>query len=94
MKVDEDGNIRGFWTWGSGSSNYDSCQAVSYDESMNEVVYLLQATSSTLRPDLTSSYSAASTKRDLVMIRMTDSGNFMGAININFQRSAIDFYVG
>lgn len=51
MKMSNNGQIQFLDVWANSKIDQrDTCRAVSYDEKKNEVVYMLEVTSNTLRP--------------------------------------------
>jgi len=96
FKMDDSGDISLLYTFGdstSGTQN-DACKAVTYDSSNQEIVFALEATSPSLRPNFKeySDYSAANT--DVTIIRMESGGNLVGAYNINFYDASISIGIG
>jgi len=93
FKMDDDGDILYFYQWGDGTKK-DTCKSITYDETKKEVVLLLEVTSSTLRPDF-AKYSAYSEENsDILIVRMSESGQPRFAHNINMDIAAISFGIG
>ena len=96
MKMSTSGYIDFLHLWGTQTNvqNRDTCRAVSYDSSRNEVVYMLETTSSELRPDYSrySKYSAANS--DALIITMSPGGRFIDGFNMNFDTASISFGIG
>jgi hypothetical protein len=69
------------------------CKAVTYDDRRKEVVLLLEVTSPSLRPDYNRYSSSSGDNKDLLIIRMSESGSLRQAININFEKASISFSI-
>jgi len=69
MKVTKNGEITFLRLWGD---NYgkDKCKAVSFDTLKYEVVFLLETTSPSLRPDFSRYASYSANDADILMIVM------------------------
>ena len=99
MKVDERGKVSFLYVWnqrlpGATFTQMDMCKQVSYDSYRKELVFLLEVTSSSLRPSY-SAYSAASAaNKDILIVTMKESGQFMKGININMDTSSVSMILG
>ena len=91
FKFDDSGSIKLNYQWGDGSTNEDTCKSVRYDKVRKELVLLLEVTSPSLRPDYNTYSAESGSNKDLLIVRMSESGVFRSAININFERAGISF---
>ena len=93
MKFDKSGKISYLYQWGEGkataNSTTDACKAITYDRESKEIIMLLEASSSTLRPDYESTKSTSGAATDIVIIRMKANGEILGGHNINMYDSGI-----
>lgn len=96
MKMSTEGYVQFLHVWGTMTNvqNTDTCRAVSYDEQRSEVVFLMETTSSELRPDYSkySKYSGANA--DALIVTMSPGGRFKNGFNINFNTASISFGIG
>lgn len=93
MKVSTDGDLQFVQVWGE-SGNYDSCRAVSFDENRREVVFMLQTTSPSLRPDYSRYSKYSGSNSDILIITMKESGQLMSGFNINMDTASVSLNVG
>jgi len=95
MKMSTDGELQFVHVWANAKiDSRDTCRAAAYDESREEIVYLFEVTSSTLRPNYNQYQKASGQNSDLLIVRMSPGGTFGKAVNVNYEGAAIDFIVG
>ena len=95
MKVSEDLEVQFLPLWGTqGADNKDVCRAVTFDEQKKEVAFMLEVTSSTLRPDYSRYQRYSSSNTDVLIITMRESGSITGGYNINMDTAAVSIGVG
>jgi hypothetical protein len=95
MKLSNSGEIQFLDVWASAKVDQrDTCRAVSYDETNDEVVYMLEITSNTLRPSYNSVYRYSASNADAVIVTMRPGGQFLKGININYNTASISLYIG
>jgi len=95
MKMNVGGVVQFIHQWGGDSAtNRDVCRAVSYDSVRNEVLYMLETTSPSLRPDYDrySRYSKDNT--DILIISMRPGGDFVSGYNLNYDTASVSMGVG
>jgi hypothetical protein len=92
-RFDDNGVPKLFYRWGDGSTNKDTCQSIRYDRVRKELVMLLEVTSPSLRPDYNTYSSESGNNKDLLIVRMSESGVFRSATNINFERAGASFFL-
>jgi hypothetical protein len=96
LKMSTNGDVQALHVWGDAAAvtNRDTCRAVAYDSTRGEVVFMLETTSSVLRPDYErySRYSASDA--DILMVVMRPSGAFVTAFNINMDTASVSLGVG
>lgn len=69
------------------------CRAVTYDESSNQIVLLLEVVSQELRPNFDSIVDYSYLNADLLIVLMETDGKIKEAVNMNFDTAAITFGV-
>jgi len=95
MKMSTDGELQFVHVWASASVDQkDVCRSAAYDESREEIVFLMEVTSSTLRPNYNQYAKYSSAYKDLLIVRMSPGGTFNKAMNINYEGAAVDFLLG
>ena len=74
--------------------NNDACKSVSFDRANRAVVFMLEVTSPSLRPDYSkySRFSAQNT--DILIISMRESGQFVSGFNINMDTASVSLMLG
>jgi hypothetical protein len=93
FKMDTEGVVQFMYVWGESLGN-DLCRAVSYDESNQEAVYMLEVTSKSLRPDYDRYKYYSANNYDLLIVKITDSGTITSGLNINMDDASISLGVG
>ena len=97
MKIDKSGKIKYLYQWGDGTttsnSSTDVCKAITYDRESKEIIMLLEASSSSLRPDYETTKSTSGAATDIVIIRMRTNGEILGGYNINMHDSGISMQI-
>lgn len=96
FQMDDEGDVTVLYAFGDrvSGTQHDVCRAVAYDDANQEILFALEATSPSLRPEYDdyAQYSAANT--DVTIIRMKSGGKLAGAYNINFYDASISIGIG
>lgn len=97
FQMSTDGDVSILYAFGDATktkNESDVCRAAAYDERKEEVVFALEVTSKSLRPNLRDYSKYASSNTDVTIIRMKPGGKLVGAHNINFYTAGISIGVG
>jgi hypothetical protein len=95
MKMSTDGQISFLDVFAQDKIDQrDTCRSVAYDNSNDQVVYLLEVTSSSLRPNYAAYSKYSASNIDMMIVRQNPDGAFIDATNINYEGASIDFYIG
>lgn len=101
FQMDDEGDITVLYTFGDAASSTnvpntpaDVCRAVAYDDTNQEVLFALEVTSRSLRPDYNDYAAYSADRTDVTIIRMKSGGKLVGAYNINFYDASISIGIG
>jgi len=100
MQLDTEGDITILYSFGdavittTGGKAHDICRAVAFDYSREEVAFMLEATSESLRPSFRSYNAFSASSSDVTIITMDPGGVLTGAFNLNFWDAAIGIGIG
>jgi hypothetical protein len=95
MKVSTDGQLQFLHQWGTETSgNKDACRAVNHDSARGEIVFMIEATSPSLRPDYSTYSSYSGSDADMVIVVMRSGGSFVKGYNINMNTASVSLGIG
>lgn len=95
MKLSTSGDIQFLDVWATTKQDQrDTCRAVSYDENKDEVVFMLEVTSNTLRPNYNDVYRYSASNADVLIVTMRPGGEYLKGVNLNYNTAAISMFIG
>ena len=100
MQMDGDGIVTILYNFGDAMASgadgkqQDSCRSVAYDYQRQEVAFMIEATSESLRPNYRNYDQYSKANNDLTIVLMRPGGILQGAFNINFWDASISLKVG
>jgi hypothetical protein len=94
FKVSDRGQVQFMYSWGEGIVDKpDNCRSITWDESKNEVVLLIEATSSSLRPDYSKYSTYSNFNSDTLIVVMKDGGSIQYGYNINMYDASVSMFL-
>jgi hypothetical protein len=95
FKMSMDGDIQFLDVWAAATeTSKDTCRSVAYDKTNGDVKFMLEVTSADLRPNYNSYYRYSSLNNDVLIVTMRPGGDYLKAINLNYDDASINFGVG
>lgn len=93
MKLSTEGTVQFLHQFGDLANN-DACKSVAFDQDNRAVVFLLETTSPSLRPDYARYSRFSKTNTDILLITMRESGAFVSGFNINMDTASVSLNLG
>ena len=73
---------------------HDVCKSVAYDYNRQEIAYMLESTSESLRPNFRNYNTYSEKNNDLTVVMMSPGGVLTGAFNLNYWDAAVSIGIG
>ena len=98
FQMETSGRVNTLYNFGSykssTSTQHDACRGVTYDVVNDQVVYILEATSPSLRPDYRKWEQFSKNDKTITLIMMRPGGRLDASYNINNAGAAISYEIG